>query len=78
MQSFEARGQEPSAPKLPGRSPAGQVELEARAKSRLEVDPDLCSINSDYQMLSDVLDFKALMDEPNFGIKRYKNATYKG
>lgn len=29
-------------------------------------------------MQSDIFDFKSLMDKPDFGIKRYKNATYKG
>jgi hypothetical protein len=29
-------------------------------------------------MISDMFDFKALMEEHDFGIKRYKNATYKG
>ena len=47
-------------------------------KAKLEIDPDLCSISSDYDMLSDLFNFKVLMDSPNFGIKRYKNATYKG
>ena len=47
-------------------------------KIKLEIDPDLCSIKSDYDMLSDLFDFKAIMETPNFGIKRYKNATYKG
>jgi hypothetical protein len=47
-------------------------------KAKLEIDPDLCSISSDYDMLSDLFDFKKIMDSPNFGIKRYKNATYKG
>ena len=44
----------------------------------MEIDPDLCSIDSDYEMISDIFDFKALMDTDTFGIKRYKNATYKG
>ena len=29
-------------------------------------------------MLSDIFDYKELMDLPNFGIKKYKSATYKG
>lgn len=47
-------------------------------KIKLEIDPDLCSIKSDYDMLSDLFDFKTIMEKQNFGIKRYKNATYKG
>lgn len=59
-------------------APPDQADLDNRAKNRLEVDPDLCSINSDYEMMSDVFDFHELAAELNFGIKRYKNATYKG
>lgn len=29
-------------------------------------------------MHSDIFNFKDLMDQPNFGVKRYKNATFKG
>ena len=29
-------------------------------------------------MQSDIFDFKILMEKADFGIKRYKNATYKG
>jgi hypothetical protein len=29
-------------------------------------------------MVSDLFDFKELMEKSNFGIKRYKNAVYKG
>lgn len=45
---------------------------------KLEIDPDLCSLSSEYQMVSDLFDFTELMDQPNFGIKRYKNAVYRG
>ena len=44
----------------------------------LEVDPDLCSIQSDYQMVSDLFNFSELQNQPNFGIKRYKKAVYRG
>lgn len=46
--------------------------------TRLEIDPNLCSITSDYEMVSDIFVFKDLMEQSNFGVKRYKNATYKG
>ena len=59
-------------------APPDQEKFDKRAKSRLEVDPDLCSINSDYQMMSDVFDYDGLCAEKNFGIKRYRNATYRG
>lgn len=31
--------------------------------TRLEIDPNLCSIKSDYEMLSDIFNFKDLMDQ---------------
>ena len=47
-------------------------------KTALEIDPDLCSVDSNYEMMSDLFNFKEIMEKPNFGIKRYKNAIYKG
>ena len=37
-------------------------------------------MTSDYEMESDIFDFKQIMDEPNFGFKIYKkkSAWYKG
>ena len=29
-------------------------------------------------MVSDIFNYKELMDKNNFGIKKYKSATYKG
>jgi len=29
-------------------------------------------------MISEMFDFKELTEQPDFGIKRYKNAIYKG
>ena len=47
-------------------------------KTPLEIDPELCSVTSDHQMVSDLFDFKELSGQDNFGIKRYKNGVYKG
>jgi hypothetical protein len=35
-------------------------------------------MDSEYEMVSDIFDYKSLMDNPNFVTKIYKNATYKG
>lgn len=43
-----------------------------------KLDIETCSVKSEYDMQSDIFDFKQLMDHPQFGIKIYKNATYKG
>lgn len=55
--------------------PPSQIHV---ANHPLEVDPDLCSINSDYEMISDLFAYSELQNQANFGIKRYKKAVYKG
>lgn len=39
---------------------------------------DSQSINSEYQMISDVFDYNEVAEQDDFGIKIYKYATYKG
>lgn len=41
-------------------------------------DDDNISISSDYEMVSDIFNFDELKELDDFGIKKYKNATYKG
>ena len=41
-------------------------------------DPRIDYIDSNYKMNSDVFDYQEVLDTPNFALKRYKNATYKG
>ena len=48
------------------------------ADEKLEIDPELCSIDSEFEMFSDLFDFKALAEQPDFGIKKYKQAVYRG
>ena len=34
--------------------------------------------SDDYRMISQLFDYQTLQEEPNFGVKRYKNTLYKG
>jgi len=48
------------------------------AKRSQQEDPDKCSIQSEYEMKSDIFPFREVIEQPNFGIKRFKYGVYKG
>ena len=54
------------------------MKEEKGEKIQNQMDLDNCSVKSEYEMISDIFNFQELMEHPNFGVKRYKNATYKG
>jgi hypothetical protein len=56
----------------------GGDEIQHLKKLRKSPDLDTCSIDSEYEMVSDIFNYKQLIESRNFGIKIYKNATYKG
>lgn len=56
----------------------GDETPKAHVERMKSIDPETCSVKSEYEMVSDIFDFKTLMDHSNFGVKIYKNATYKG
>lgn len=57
---FEMSPKSKNGPRSPSviSSRTGAPEL---SKTKLEIDPELCSLNSDYEMISDMFDYRELM-----------------
>lgn len=57
--------------------PKGGIDQKELTQQEMD-ELDKCSIKSEYEMISDIFEYQELMKRANFGIKRYKNQTYKG